>query len=64
MYGGRQNRNGGELLPSQVELNKNLDAVYVLSLPAFAWFRAEYPPTIRATTIGKPQAADCPGLRS
>ena len=43
MYGGRVNQNGGELTAPQVQQNINLDAVYVLSLPAFSWFRADYP---------------------
>ena len=45
MYGGFNNPGGGELLPSQITENRNLDQVYVLSLPAFAWFRADYPPS-------------------
>ncbi|KAL8632441.1 hypothetical protein Q9189_001816 [Teloschistes chrysophthalmus] len=40
---GRNNPNGGDLLPNQVKENIDLDSVYVLSLPAFAWFRADYP---------------------
>ncbi|KAL8716468.1 MAG: hypothetical protein Q9225_006206 [Loekoesia sp. 1 TL-2023] len=42
MYGGRVNQNDGELLGNQVQQNIDLDEVYVLSLPAFAWFRADY----------------------
>lgn len=42
MYGGEQNQGGGQLTSSQAQLNVDLDAVYILSLPAFAWFRASY----------------------
>ncbi|KAI4252428.1 MAG: hypothetical protein LQ352_004301 [Teloschistes flavicans] len=42
LYGGRNNPNGGDLLPNQVKENVDLDSVYVLSVPAFAWFRADY----------------------
>ncbi|KAG6995719.1 hypothetical protein G7Y79_00042g078240 [Physcia stellaris] len=42
MYAGEQNQGGGKLLYNQVQENVQLDAVYILSLPAFAWFRADY----------------------
>ncbi|KAL9583210.1 MAG: hypothetical protein Q9212_002840 [Teloschistes hypoglaucus] len=42
IYGGRNNLNGGDLLPNQVKENVDLDSVHVLSLPAFTWFRADY----------------------
>lgn len=42
MYAGEQNQGGGKLLYNQVQENVKLDAVYILSLPAFAWFRADY----------------------
>ena len=44
MYGGHLDLTGGNLTPHLLDENKDLDAVYVLSLPAFTWFRADYPP--------------------
>ena len=44
MYGGQRDQSKGELLPNQIQQNIDLDAVYVLSMPAFAWFRADYQP--------------------
>ena len=45
MYGGRLVGGGasGELTAAQKAYVQDLDAVYVLSLPAFRWFRADYP---------------------
>lgn len=43
MYGGQIHENLGPLLPYQVKDNIDRDEIYVLSLPAFAWFRADYP---------------------
>ena len=42
MYGGRNNPTNGELTASQITYNAALDTVHVLSLPAFAWFKADY----------------------
>ena len=42
VYGGQNNPAGGNLTATQVTQNKELDSLYVLSLPAFAWFKANY----------------------
>ena len=58
IYGGRVNQNDGELLEAQIQQNIDLDEVYVLSLPAFAWFRADYPakyPRYYHTSVVKAQ---------
>ena len=44
MYGGHLDLTGGNLTPHLLDENKDLDAVYAHSLPAFTWFRADYPP--------------------
>ncbi|KAL8715201.1 MAG: hypothetical protein Q9220_001159 [cf. Caloplaca sp. 1 TL-2023] len=45
MYGGSLDETGGQLLSQQNQTIIDLDQVYVLSLPAFTWFRASYPAT-------------------
>jgi hypothetical protein len=42
MYGGRIPHSDGNLTNAQVSENTNLDEVWVLSLPAFVWFKANY----------------------
>lgn len=44
VYGGQDNPNDGQLTPTQITANKNLDSVHVLSFPGFAWFKADYAP--------------------
>ncbi|KAL9610097.1 MAG: hypothetical protein Q9167_005176 [Letrouitia subvulpina] len=68
MYGGQDNLgSGGSLTTEQIDANKALDEVFVLSLPAFRWFKANYTaekPRYRHTCqiVGKRQMLSIGGL--